>query len=318
MADLMLGAQLGQQDFPMSELRELWRYLDGHGIDWISLWDHLYEAPVIDGSHSHFEAVASLAALAADTRNARLGCLVFYVGFRNPGLLAKAAMTIDHISEGRFELGLGAGWNATEALAYGYDFPDVRSRLDMLEDATALIAALMSQQCTTHVGPHYRATSAMMQPPPVRGSIPIWIGGTGERRTLRIAARRADGWNAAYLSPEEFSRLNGVLDHHCETIGRNPSTIERSINVLFAVGVDEVDAAETTRRLAEDFGSTWERAAPGVLTGTPAMAAERILEYRAAGADLVNISLRAPIRREAVDAYLEMTVPEVRRESRPR
>ena len=127
---LLLGAHLGQQNLEMEELRALWCHLDQAGLDWISLWDHLYEAPNQGGVLPHFEAVASLAALACDTTNARLGCLVFYVGYRNPGLLARAAVTIDHLSGGRFELGLGAGWHKWEYDAYGIPFeaPKVRLR----------------------------------------------------------------------------------------------------------------------------------------------------------------------------------------------
>src|SRR5215207_11501845 len=122
---LHLGAHVGQQNMAMDDMRALWRHLDDAGLDWISCWDHLYEAPPLGGTMPHFEALATLGALCAETRRARIGCLVFYVGDRNPGLLAKAATTLDHISGGRFELGLGAGWHEQEAEAFGYDFPPV-------------------------------------------------------------------------------------------------------------------------------------------------------------------------------------------------
>ena len=105
------GVHIGPQNATIAELRQLWTWLDRAGVDWISVWDHLYEAPPAGGTVDHFEAAATLGALAADTRSARLGCLVFCVAYRNPGLLAKTATTIDHISGGRFELGLGAGWH---------------------------------------------------------------------------------------------------------------------------------------------------------------------------------------------------------------
>ena len=202
-----LGVHIGQQNLSMSELRALWRRLDDGGVDWISVWDHLYEAPPAGGTVDHFEAVATLGALAADTRHARLGCLVFCVAYRNPGLLAKAAMAIDHISGGRFELGLGAGWHQLEAEAYGYDFPGAGRRLDMLEEAVPLIRSLLTQPRTTHSGRYFRTENASCLPAPVQERLPIWVGGTGERRTLRIAARYADGWNAAYVSPDRYRHL---------------------------------------------------------------------------------------------------------------
>ncbi|MFT7599238.1 MAG: alkanesulfonate monooxygenase SsuD, partial [Acidimicrobiales bacterium] len=213
---LQLGAHIGQQNLEMDDLRRLWCFLDDAGLDWISVWDHLYEAPPQGGVLPHFEAVATLSALACDTTNARLGCLVFYVGYRNPGLLARAAITIDHLSGGRFELGLGGGWHQPEAEAYGYDFPGVGTRLDMLEEATELTKSLFANERTDYDGTHYQAVNASMLPGPVNGTMPIWIGGRGEKRTLPMAARLADGWNAAYVSAEEFERLNGVLDAACE------------------------------------------------------------------------------------------------------
>src|SRR6266851_5816513 len=133
-AVVSLGVHLGQQNLAMDELRALWRRCDA-SMDWISAWDHFYEAPPQGGTVPHFEAVATLAALACETSRARIGCLVFYVGYRNPAQLAKVATTLDHLSNGRFELGLGAGWLAWEAAAYGYDFPPAGRSLDMLEEA---------------------------------------------------------------------------------------------------------------------------------------------------------------------------------------
>ena len=302
---MQLGVHIGQQNMTMDEMRSLWRRFDDAHIDWISVWDHLYEAPPAGGTIPHFEAVACLGALAADTRHARLGCLVFYVGFRNPGLLAKAATTIDHISGGRFELGIGGGWHEWEAKAYGYDFPGVGARLDMLDEAAALINSYFANERTTHDGDYFRASDASMLPPPVRGHMPLWIGGVGEKRTLKIVAQYATGWNAAYISPAEYGRLGKVLDRHCEDAGRDPATVERSINVMFDLGRDEA-------ALASQWGDMWERVSGGSLHGTPEQAVERILEYREAGADMVNIAVRAPVDPEMIDAYLELTAPAVR------
>ncbi len=327
----------------MDELRSLWQWLDYRGFDWISAWDHIYEAPPAGGTVAHFEAVATLAAMATDTTNARLGCLVFYVGYRNPGLLAKSAITIDHLSHGRFELGLGGGWHEWEARAYGYDFPGVGSRLDMLEEAIELLTGLVNgparDRAGTEVSPaadptgddihasgpspdavprssfhgrHFRLEDASCLPPPVYGSMPIWIGGIGENRTLPIAARWADGWNAAYISAAEFARLNRRVDQLCQDAGRDPDDVERSVNVMFGLGLDEGHVKRTRHGLEQAWGPLADRVAHGAVLGTPDQAVEQLAPYVKAGADMVNIAIRHPFDPETLVAYHEVVMPALR------
>ena len=307
-----LGVHVGQQNLSMTEMRTLWRRLDAAGIDWISVWDHFYEAPFQGGTQPHYEALATLGALAADTEHARIGCLVFYVGYRNPALLAKAASTLDHLSGGRFELGLGAGWHVWEASAYGYAFPDIGTRLDMLDEASEIIRRLLSDKRTTYSGRHFQVDDATCWPKPLQDSLPLWIGGRGERRTLEIVARRADGWNAAYTSAVEFGRLNSVLDHWCEVDDRDPATIRRGANVAFHMCPDQPGVERERAKIAADWGAQADRIAEGSLLCTPANAAEHIMAYVENGADAVNVALRAPWDAEALDAYLEEVVPTVR------
>ncbi|MGE0626049.1 MAG: TIGR03560 family F420-dependent LLM class oxidoreductase [Pseudomonadales bacterium] len=311
---ISLGVHVGQQNMAMDDMRTLWRKLDANGVDWISAWDHFYEAPPKGGTEPHFEALTTLGALAAETTNARIGCLVFYVGYRNPALLAKAATTLDHISGGRFELGIGAGWHIWEASAYGYPFPDIGTRLDMLEEAAQIIRRMLTQERTTYSGIHYQVDDASCLPRPIQERLPIWIGGVGEKRTLKIVADHADGWNAAYLSPEEFARVNEVLNHWCEDEGRDPASLKRAANVMFNLGLNEVDLARQRDLLQRDWGAMAERTAAGALLCTPDQAVGRILEYVEAGADEVNIALRAPWQEEALDAYLCEVMPKVRAE----
>ncbi len=310
---ISLGVHVGQQNMAMDEMRALWRKLDSNGVDWISAWDHFYEAPPKGGTEPHFEALATLGALAAETRNARIGCLVFYVGYRNPALLAKAATTLDHISGGRFELGIGAGWHIWEANAYGYPFPDIGTRLDMLEEAATVIRRMLTEERTTFSGIHYQVDDASCLPRPVQDRLPIWIGGVGEKRTLKIVADHADGWNAAYLSPEEFARVNEVLNQWCEDENRDPKSLKRAANVLFNLGADELELARQRETLARDWGPMAERTSEGALLCTPDQAVDRIMEYVEAGADEVNIALRAPWNEESLDAYLSDVMPRVRK-----
>lgn len=310
---LALGAHLGQQNLSANEIRRLFRRFDGAGLDWISIWDHFYEAPPAGGTQPHFEAVSLLGALAVETSRARIGCLVFYPGYRNPASLAKVATTVDHLSGGRFVLGLGAGWHEQEARAYGYDFPPIGTRLDRLDESCRVVRGLLEQERTTFTGRHFRVENASCLPRPLQARLPLWIGGVGEKRTLRLAARHADGWNAAYVSPAEFRRLCGVLDDWCVKEGRDPAAIERTVNLSFHLTADAARAAQVEQELRRAWGPAAERMLSGALVGTPERAAERLAEYAAAGAQGINVALRAPWDAEALDAYLDEVVPRARR-----
>ncbi len=308
---LDLGVHVGQQNMLMSDMRSLWKKLD-EKVDWISAWDHFYEAPPAGGTVDHFEAMTTLGALAADTSRARLGCLVFYVGYRNPASIAKAAATLDHISGGRFELGLGAGWHEPEAKAYGYDFPSIGTRLDMLDEATTIIRSMLDKERTTFSGRHYSVIEASNLPRPVQSHMPIWIGGLGEKKTLRLVAKHADVWNAAYTTVDEFKRLNGVLDSWCEKQDRDPATVKRTINLTFNMALTDAEVDAQREKLREAWGPAASRVEGGALLCTPAQAIERLQEYESAGAAHLNIALRAPWNTEALDAYLEEVIPAVK------
>lgn len=307
-----LGVHIGQQNLASADLRALWRRLDAAGMDWISVWDHFYETPYQGGRQPHYEALATLGALAADTAHARIGCLVFCVGYRNPALLAKAATTLDHLSGGRFELGLGAGWHIHEATAYGYPFPDIGTRLDMLDEAATAMRRLFEEPRVTFSGRHFQLDDATCEPKPLQERLPLWIGGIGERRTLEVAARCADGWNAAYVSAAEFARLSHVLDAWCEAEGRDPNSIRRGVNIAFHMALDTAGLARERARIAADWGGQAERIMGGSLLCTPGEVAERVHEYVAAGATSVNVALRAPWNQDALDVYVEEVVPDIR------
>lgn len=308
-----LGVHVGQQNLTMDALRALWRKLDSNGVDWISAWDHFYEAPPKNGTEPHFEALATLAALACETQHARIGCLVFYVGYRNPALLAKAATTLDHLSGGRFELGLGAGWHIWEASAYGYSFPDIGTRLDMLDEAVQITRRMLTEPRTTFSGKHFQVDDASCLPAPQQARLPIWIGGVGEKRTLKIVADHADGWNAAYLPADEYQRLNGVLDQWCTESDRDPASLRRGVNLMFNMGLNKADLQRERAKLSGDWGDMADRIAGGALLCTPNEAVDRIMAYVEAGATDINVALRSPWEAEALDAYLTDVMPAVRR-----
>ena len=300
---LRLGLHTGQQNIEMDELRRLWRYADEHGFDFISVWDHFYENPMIDGNEPEFEAIAAMATLAAETRNARIGCHVFCTTYRNPGLLANSIMTIDHVSNGRVELGIGAGWFLEEHTAYGYPFDSPKVRSDRLEEGIDALRLLLTQEVSNYSGTYYQLLDAKLYPRPVQDRIPIIVGGRGERRTLPTAVRLADGWNVAYISIEDFKRLNGVVDTLCEKQGRDPTDLDRSVNLHMRMGTN----AEHAARIERERGSI-----VGAAAGTAQQTIETIRAYEEAGAARVSVAIRPPVEWDALQAFVEEVMPAVR------
>ena len=309
----IFGIHAGQQDCSYADLRRLWRRAEEGGMEWISVWDHHYETPPRDGRGVAYETVAMLTALALETERARIGCLVFCPLYRNPALLAKVAVTVDHLSGGRVEIGLGACWHEPEFRAFGYEFPPIGQREDMLEEAIQIVRGMLQREEVTFHGRYFRVEGAKCFPRPVRGHIPIWVGGGGERRTLRTAARYADGWNVGYVSPEVFRRKAEVVQQWCEREGRDPRQMRNSVNLGFYMGITAADAERKRERAREDFGAMFEAFQGGILMGTPEEVAERIGRYIEAGAEQVNVVLRAPFDWEAFEAFLQEVVPRFRK-----
>jgi F420-dependent oxidoreductase-like protein len=309
---LTFGVHTGQQNCSLEELRRLWRFVDQAGFDWLSVWDHFYESPPIDGNGSCFDAVSALTVLAADTARVRVGCLVFCISYRHPAVLAKALATIDHVSGGRLEAGLGAGWHEMEYRGYGISFPSIGIRQDQLEEGIQIVRSLLTRERTTFSGKYFQVHEARCNPKPVQKRVPIWVGGVGEKRTLRTAARYADGWNAAYIAPEVFRQKSQVLDQWCEKEKRDPSTIVRTVNLGFYLKPDTAAAEAERQHYVKQWGPMAEMTQGGMLFGTPQQAVERIGQYVGAGAARVTIALRAPFDWEALQGYVEEVMPAFR------
>ncbi|MGH9301843.1 MAG: TIGR03560 family F420-dependent LLM class oxidoreductase [Acidimicrobiales bacterium] len=220
------------------------------------------------------ECWAVLAALAACTNHVRLGPLVSGNLYRHPAVVAKAATTIDQISSGRFVLGLGAGWQVNEHVAYGIDLLDIKPRLDHFEEACAAISLLVNQTRANFSGAHYQLTDAPCDPKPVGGHMPILVGASGEKRSMRIAARYADEWNA-WCTPDLFRHKTQVLDRHCETIGRDPKSISRSTQAMVYLSSDE---SWLSRHRSEESGRP-------ILIGKPEEIVDQVAAYQAVGVD---------------------------------
>jgi F420-dependent oxidoreductase-like protein len=245
-----------------AQIRDVWVAADQAGLfESAWNWDHFY--PLSEPyTGPNLEAWTMLAALAEATRRIRLGCQVTGMIYRHPAVLANMAATVDIISGGRLELGLGAGWNQMECDAYGIELPPLRERFDRFDEGVEAIIGLLSQEATTFDGRYVRLTDARCEPKPVqRPHPPITIGGRGRTRTLRTVARRAQQWNAITSGTEDWLSLKETLAGHCASIGRDLGEITCSVNVR----VEGPDAI--------------------------ARAAEQAAAYRDAGADLAIMNL---------------------------
>ena len=280
------------------------------GFDLVSVMDHLYQIGNIGGpDEPMLEGWLTLAALARETSRVRLGTLVTGVTYRNPALLAKEATTLDTISGGRAILGLGAAWNDVEHAGYGYDFPSVGGRMDRLEEALAIIKAMFTEESPSFQGGHYRIENALNVPRPVQaGGPPILVGGGGEQRTLRIAAKYADMTHWFAIGLDALKHKTEVLERYCEEIGRDPSTIERTMGApVIVVGSDDEGKAFLEKIPPERR--------PFVNVGGREQAAEALRPYIEAGFTgftFNNAMYRTPEQIERVGEVLQLVAGESR------
>jgi F420-dependent oxidoreductase-like protein len=293
----VFGVHAGLQHTTADELKSVWARIEDLGFGWISIWDHFYGATGRPDDAACLEAVAMHAALACSTSKVRCGSLVYSIGYRHPAVLAKAITAIDQLSGGRADMGIGAGWAVVEYQAYGIPFPDLKTRMNQLEEGIQCLRGLLHDDVTTFEGHHFQLTEARNEPRPLQDKLPIWIGGGGEKRTLSIAAKYADGWNVPFVAPEVFAHKSDVLDQHCATVGRDPSDIKRAINVGLAF---------TEESLLSQFGAIADFVRPGVLSGSDEQILDTIGKYVEAGADQVNLALRAPFDLDALERFSAM------------
>jgi len=267
---------------------------------WESVWvyDHFHTVPEPSQEATH-ESWTLMAALAAVTSRIRLGQMCTCMGYRNPAHLAKVAATVDIISEGRLEMGIGAGWYEHEWRAYGYGFPSAGDRLGMLEEGVQIFRDMWTKGSATLNGRHYQVDGAICAPRPLQGTtqpgsahngIPLWVAGGGEKKTLRIAAQYADYTNFAV---EEFEHKSAVLAAHCADVGRDFAEITRSANISVVIGDTEKDVKDRlawTRdhylRAGVSEATVDQRLGPqmtGVGVGTPEQIVERLTALKALG-----------------------------------
>jgi len=302
---IRFGAQLWSQQTGWPEFRDAALAAEANGWDSVWTWDHLlaifgpWEQPI-------FEGWSVLAALGAVTKSVRLGLMVGANTFRNPGLTAKLATTLDHVSGGRAVLGIGGAWFEREHEAFG--IPDWGSgfgeRLDRLDESVMLMRRLLDGERFSHAGRFYTLTDALCEPRPVQAHLPILIGGSGPRKTLRTTAMRADAWNTAGTIEEVRARVE-ILDQHCADVGRDRSEIELTVSFPIVIRDGTADAeaayaASLARNLTDNMGDV------PILLGSPAFVADGLRPYVELGFRTVIVRLPAPYDRETINRMSEV------------
>jgi alkanesulfonate monooxygenase SsuD/methylene tetrahydromethanopterin reductase-like flavin-dependent oxidoreductase (luciferase family) len=315
MTDLKCGVLLWNQAASWAEMLDAAKRVDRLGYDHLWTWDHLY--PIFgDTNQPFFEGWSLLHAWAMATEKARLGLLVGAIPYRNPGLVAKLATTLDHVSNRRAILGMGGAWFNFEADAHGIDFGrSPGERLDWLDEALgAMRTVLDGGEVTSPADGHYRFKALRQLPRPVQAHLPIMIGGSGERKTLRSVARYADMWNA--MGPLDTMRHKvNVLQGHCADVGRDPAEIEYTLGVKLTLR-DSKDEAERVWRATMEHNKTPLSDVENDLTfvnGTPEQVAEMLLPYVELGFRTVISEQPAPYDTETLERFIGEVKPLVDR-----
>jgi F420-dependent oxidoreductase-like protein len=255
MDPVRIGLKLSPQDTDVAELRAIWQVADEAEFDHLWNFDH-FAAIMGDPERDVLEGWTLLGAMAEATSRVRIGCMVTGNTYRHPAVLAKMAVTVDHLSGGRLELGIGAAWAELEHQMLGIEFGTAGRRVEWLDEACQVMKLLFTVERATFAGARYTLRDAISNPKPVqRPYPPFGIGGRGERKTLRVIAQHADVWNAPGGEPDEVARLAGVLDRHCADIGRDPAEIRRSVQIRYTGDDDALlrSAGEFVARNVRDL-----------------------------------------------------------------
>jgi F420-dependent oxidoreductase-like protein len=277
------------------------------GFSAVTVMDHYHQIPPVGPPQNWmFEGNTMLAGLAARTRTIALGMLVGGVTYRNSAQHAKITATLDIISHGRAFHGIGAGWFQAEHDAYGYAFPPLKERFERLEDHLQIARAMFTQERATVAGKHHSVSGAHNSPKPLRGDIPIVIGGSGERKTLRMVAQYGDGCNF-FGDPGRAQHLLGVLGGHCDRLGRDPGEITKTSMAIVVVA--ETEAGVKAKLDAMRSAGIAEERIASAMAGTPEQVLERAQAFRDVGIEGLTFSMPDVHDLEAVALAGETLAP---------
>ncbi|MDP8958611.1 MAG: LLM class F420-dependent oxidoreductase [Actinomycetota bacterium] len=308
------GWRMDLVDIPVEEqwgaMVSVARTAEEAGFDSVWVYDHFHTVPR-PSQQSTFECWATMAGLAAATRRVRLGQMVTCNSYRHPSYLAKASASIDVMSQGRLEFGIGAGWYEHEYLAYGYRFPKPSVRIGMMEEGVRIIKAMWTEDQASFEGRHYSVQGAINRPKPLqKPHPPVWIGGGGEQLTLRVVAEQADFSNFGAGNLEVFGHKSQVLERHCRQAGRDPAEIGRSssFDCLIAASEDQVERA--LRALPPNFGDP-ERFRARALVGTPEQVVEQLRRWDEAGCAYAIVYFADALQGVGMRLFGEQVIPKL-------
>jgi alkanesulfonate monooxygenase SsuD/methylene tetrahydromethanopterin reductase-like flavin-dependent oxidoreductase (luciferase family) len=295
------GVQVSTAMCSMAEIRDAWARVEAMGFDWISGQDHFLT--LREPGAGCFEALTAHAALAALTTRPRVGCLVYSAGYRHPAVMANALVTIDHLSGGRLEVGMGAGWLEEEYDQYGLPFEAPAVRLRRMRESVQVIRSLWAQDETDFDGEFFQLRGARCDPGPVQDLPRIWIGAKGPR-ALRVAAEVGDGWNANFIPPDAFSAGARVA----REVEPDPERFALSATVPLVVAPGgDVDAVVRAR-----YGGAFDAVRGAALAGSVDEIADAVGRFVDAGASLLVLAVRPPFEFDALELFATEVAPRFR------
>jgi F420-dependent oxidoreductase-like protein len=300
----LFAPQVGQS---FSDVKDRTLLAERLGFDSVWFVDHMWARGMPD--LDHLEAWTLMAAVAALTRRIRIGTLVLCNSYRNPALLAKMTASLDQVSNGRFVLGMGAGWMDEEYRAYGYPFPPMRTRIEQLDEALSIIKLLLTKKRASFQGKYYAVDEAVNNPKPVQQPHPpILIGGSGERYMLRVVAEHADIWNCPNNASLTLARKLEALHRHCEAVGRDSTDIEISEQTLVVLGRTEEEVATKTALAKQMLGAVFD-IDNTALKGTPEQLVEVIRKRHADGVTFFTMLFTDFNQPETLELFAERVAP---------
>lgn len=313
---IRFGVHSGQQNTSYEDYVNLWRSAEDLGYDWASVFDHFL--PIFsDPEGPCFDGMTLLGAMAAQTSRIRCGILVVGITYRNPAVLANMATTIDHISNGRLELGVGGAWYQMEHEEYDVPFPPIGDRLRMLGEACKILKGMWTEHRTTFEGHYYNIKDALCEPKPIQQPhIPLWIGGSGEKLTLRVVAESADGWNTFYGPIEGYKHKLEVLANHCADVRRDPNDVRKSLVFQAVVGETESEVREQIDRVSKARNVDVEALKEGAVVGTPEQCVEQLMPYVELGVGDFLLGARSPANMRTLELIAQKVAPVVKEEGK--
>jgi len=309
---IRFGVQTGQQNVGWDQLVELWSKADKWGYDSLWVFDHFYPIFVPDPTGPCMEGWTLLSALSQHTKRARLGALVNGNTYRNPCVTAKMAATLDNISGGRLNLGIGAGWFELEHRSFGVDFKTIPGRLQALNESLKIIKGMFTQEKTSLDGRHYKVVDAVCNPKPLsKPHPPIMVGGQGEKTLLKLVARHADMWNSTG-DAERMRHLIGVINRHCDIEGRNPDDIEKTVMMGFGYEAPKERQQAMMAIIGAMSGKSPEDARKQIMIGSKVECMDTIERYTKAGVTHFIFMSLAPYFLEDFQRFAEDVMPAFR------